>query len=131
LKQKQYVVSATDRYKKGRGPKGVNYSLTPEGFALLKAEVEHGFSHARERGGQFMLAISALPVLPMEKVLEMLEQRKGNLQQNLAYVQQKYESQLAYMPFHADLLFQYSFAAIRHEIAFTEEMIAGIQQQNT
>lgn len=129
LKQKQYVMSATDRYKKGRGPKGVNYSLTPEGLAMLKAEVEQGLSAARARGGQFMLAISALPVLPMEKVIEALERRSVNLQQNLTHVQQTYGRQRAYMPFHAELLFQYSFMAIRREIVFTDEMIAGIKQQ--
>jgi DNA-binding PadR family transcriptional regulator len=129
LKQKQYVTSATDRYKKGRGPKGVIYSLTPEGLELLKAEVEQGLSSARGRSGQFMLAISALPVLPMEKVIRALEQRKTSLEQRLEHVQQTYERQQAYMPFHADLLFQYSFAAIRREVTFTEEMIVSIKQQ--
>jgi len=129
LKQKGYVTSATDRYKKRKGPKGVNYTITPEGLALLKTEVQQGLSTTRERGGRFMLAVSALPVLPLKDVLEALVQRKAYLRQNFERVNQKYEQQRAYLPLSAELLFRYSFAAIEHEISFTEEMIACIRNQ--
>jgi DNA-binding PadR family transcriptional regulator len=127
LKQKQYVTSVTDRYKKGRGPKGVNYSLTPEGLGLLKAEVEQGLSTARGRSGQFMLAISALPVLTMEKAIKALEQRKTNLERSFEHVQHIYDQQRIFLPFHAKLLFRYSVVIIQREIAFTEEMITSIK----
>jgi DNA-binding PadR family transcriptional regulator len=123
LKQKGYVTSATDRYKKGKGPKGVNYTITPSALSLLKAEVKQGLSTARERGGRFMLAISALPILSSKEVIEALVQRTAYLRQESERVHQKYEQQKAYLPLHAELLFRYSFAAIKNEIAFTEEMI--------
>jgi DNA-binding PadR family transcriptional regulator len=123
LKQKGFVTSATDRYKKGKGPQGVNYMITPDGFNLLQVEVKQGLSTTRERGGRFMLAVSALPILSPPEVTEALAQRKTYLRQEFNRVQQKYEQQKAYLPLHAELLFRYSFAAIEHEISFTEEMI--------
>jgi DNA-binding PadR family transcriptional regulator len=126
LKQKGYVTAATDRYKKGKGPKGVNYTLTSNGLSMLKQEVQQGLSATRERGGRFMLAISALPVLPPEEVIEALVQRTVYLHQEFERIHQKYEQQRAYLPLHAELLFRYSFAAIKHEISVTEEMITLI-----
>lgn len=128
LKQKGYVTSATDRYKKGKGPKGINYTMTPEGLELLRTEIKQGLSMARERGGRFMLAVSALPVLSLDEVIEALVQRKEHLHQDFERVQQKYKSQRAYLPFHAELLFRYSFAAIKKEISLTEEMITSIKR---
>ena len=129
LKQKGYVTSATDRYKKGKGPKGINYTITPEGLALLKTEVKQGLSTTRERGGRFMLAVSALPILSPKEVIEAIAQRKAYLHQEFERVHQKYEQQKAYLPLHAELLFRYSFAVIKHEISVTEEMIGCIKNQ--
>lgn len=129
LKQKGYVTSATDRYKTGKGPKGVNYTITQEGVAILQAEVRQGLTTARTMRGEFMLALSALPVLPPNEVVEAITARKRNLQQTFEQIQQVYNSQKAYLPFHADLLFRYSFAKIQDEIAFTEEMITSMEEQ--
>lgn len=129
LKEKTYVASATDRYKKGKGPKGVNYSTTPEGLELLKKEVREGLATGRGRGGQFMLAVSALPVISQEDIIEALTQRITNLRQDFERVQQKYERQKAYLPFHGELLFQYSLFAIEREIEFTKEMVSEVKNE--
>lgn len=127
LKAQGYVTSATDRYKTGKGPKGVKFTLTPEGLAILQSETRQGLAMAREHGERFMLAMSALPVLADAEVVNALNQRKVFLQQDFDRIQQKYEQQCP-LPLHADLLFQYSLAAIKQEIAFTETMLTRLQQ---
>ncbi len=127
LKQKGYVTSAADRYKTGRGPKGVKYALTEEGLSILKHETEQGLSKARERGGRFILALSALPVLDVGKAKTAFAERITFLRQEYARVHAKYEQQQADMVFHADLLFQYSFENLKHEITVTEHLLAAFQ----
>lgn len=129
LKQKKCVVSVTDRYKTGKGPKGVNYSLSPEGVALLKRETRQGLSATRERGARFVLALSSTPILTPQEVIEALGQRAAYLKQEIARIREINGQQQASMTFTADLLFRYSFAAIEHEVAITEEMIKRFSNQ--
>jgi DNA-binding PadR family transcriptional regulator len=128
LKEKGYVTSATDRYKTGRGPKGVKYALTETGVALLKSETEQGLSKARERGGRFMLALSALPVLETGVAIAALEQRINYLQKESARIQAIYERQQAVMLFHTELLFRYTFENIRNEVTVTENLLEALRQ---
>lgn len=128
LKEKGYVTSAIDRYKTGRGPKGVKYALTETGRALLKSETEQGLANTRERGGRFMLALSALPVLEIEVAHTALEQRIAYLQKESARIQAIYERQQAIMLFHADLLFRYTFENIRNEVIVTENLLEALRQ---
>jgi DNA-binding PadR family transcriptional regulator len=127
LKEKGYVTSATDRYKTGRGPKGVKYALTESGLSVLKSETEQGLAKARERGGRFMLALSALPVLKTEVALTALEQRIDYLQKESARIQAIYERQQAAMHFYADLLFRYTFENIRNEVTVTENILEALR----
>jgi DNA-binding PadR family transcriptional regulator len=128
LKEKGHVTSATDRYKTGRGPKGVKYALTESGVALLKSETEQGLAKSRERGGRFMLALSALPVLKTEVALTALEQRIDYLQKESARIQAIYEQQQAAMHFYAELLFRYTSEHIRNEITITENLLESLRQ---
>ena len=129
LKQKGYVTSAADRYKKGKGPKGVNYMITPNGLDILQAEVKQGLSTGRERERSFVLAVSTLHVLSVKEVLAALEQRKRFLKQDFERVYQKYQQQKAYLPLSGELLFRHSFAAIKNEVAFLETSITFIKEQ--
>lgn len=131
LKTKECVTSATDRYKTGRGPKGVKYALTDAGVSLLKAETELGLSKAREQGGRFMLALSALIVLEPDVARNALERRIACLQQDHTRLQSKYEQQKAFMPFHVQLLFRYSFESILNEVAVTQKLLADLKQQSS
>jgi uncharacterized small protein (DUF1192 family) len=128
LKEKGHVTSATDRYKTGRGPKGVKYALTESGLSVLKSETEQGLAKARERGGRFMLALSALSVLDADVAVTALEERIAYLRQEYARVQAKYEQQHVAAIFHADILFQYSFESIQHEITITEKLLAAFRR---
>lgn len=128
LKEKGYVTSATDRYKTGRGPKGVKYALTEAGLSVLKRETEQGLSKARERGGRFMLALSALPMLDDEVAISALQRRIAFLQGEHVRVEAIYEQQKIGMPFHAQLLFRYSFAGITNEVTATENLLTALRQ---
>lgn len=129
LKQRECVVSATDRYKKGKGPKGVNYSLSPAGIALLKKETRQGLSATRERGARFMLALSSSPILTPKEVIEALGQRIAYLNREIARIREIDGQQQAIMTFTAETLFRYSFAAIEHEISITAEMVDRFSNQ--
>jgi DNA-binding PadR family transcriptional regulator len=128
LKQKGYVTSATDRGKKGKGPKGTNYMLTPDGLALLKAEVVQGLAQTRERDRKFDLAVSVLEVLAPAQILEALAQRKTYLHQEFERIQQKYETQQAHLALSAKLLFRHPLTLIKSEITFIDEMIAEVSK---
>ncbi len=129
LKEKGYVTSAADRYKTGRGPKGVKYALAESGLSVLTSETEQGLSKARERGGRFMLALSALPVLDAGVAITALAQRIAYLQEEYRRIHAKYEHQHACMVFHADLLFRYTFERINNEVTVTENLLTALRQQ--
>ena len=132
LKEKKCVVSAADRYKKGKGPKGVVYSLSPEGVALLREETRKGLSGARDRGARFMLALASIHILAPEEVIEALGQRVVRLTQEVARLRQisKQQEAAAILSFAGELLFRYSFAAIEHQIFITKEIISRFEDQD-
>jgi len=126
LKQKGYVSSATDRYKKGKGPKGTNFTITPEGLELLKSEVHRGLAGGRGWDRSFDLALSALDVLSVSEVSSALQQRKTGLLQGFEHVQRKYEERSASLPLAGELLFRHFLLLIKNEIIFTEETISQL-----
>ncbi len=128
LKQKGYVTSATDKYKKGRGPKGINYMMTPEGLSLLKTEVLQGLSTTRERDRKFDLAVSAMSVLSFTEILKALSRRTLYLRQEFERIHQKYEIQGDRLPLSAELLFRHTFTFIENEVKFVEEMITYLRR---
>lgn len=130
LKERNCVNSATDRYKKGKGPKGTNYKLTPDGLTLLKTEVEQGLSTTRERDRRFALAVSALDVLSFAEILDALARRKEYLQQEFERIYQRYDLQKEYLPLSAELLFRHTFTSIKKEIVFIEESITLINSES-
>jgi DNA-binding PadR family transcriptional regulator len=129
LKERGYVTSAMDRYKTGKGPKGVNFTLMPDGLAVLQSEVRQGLSMAHEHGGRFMLAMSAMVVLETADVIDALHQRIAGLREDYTRVQQVYDPQKASISAPGAWLFRYSFAAIEQEIAFTETMLSEIKEE--
>ena len=128
LKEKEYVTAATDQDKTGRGPKGTNFIITTEGRAVLKGETLQGLSGGRERGGTFMLALSAMSILSSAESLDALRRRTVFLRQEHERVRQICDGQRDCIPLHAALLFRYSLTGILHEILRTEEIIAWIQK---
>lgn len=129
LKQKGYVASATDRYKRGKGPKGINYALTPDGLSVLTSEVEHGLAETRERDRRFDLALSALHILAPTEIFGAISRRKEQLSHVFELVRSQHDLQKADMSLGGELIFRHSFTTLTGEIAFLDEMLARIRQE--
>jgi len=131
LKEKGHVSAATDRYKKGRGPKGTLYTLTPEGADALKSETQQGLSAARERDQRFVLALSALHILSPSEIAAAFTQRREFLRQEYERVQRIYQQQQPHVSPGGMLIFEHALAGMQHEISLLETWTARLSHEGS
>ncbi|NPV01504.1 MAG: PadR family transcriptional regulator [Brevinematales bacterium] len=131
LNKKGLASSRVDLEKTGKGPLPKLYSLTGEGFALLKHSVLDALSSGGSRGGRFDLGLSGMPLLSTAETLSSLEKRREKISRSLAGVRETYLSQGGdNLPLSVRALFDHSFAAMRNEIDFASRLIEQINSGN-
>lgn len=72
-----FATSREDTTKRGRGPRGRTFSLTPAGARTLKTAIREGLSTTREHDPRFNLALSGIDqISPGEALLGLAERSR-------------------------------------------------------
>jgi DNA-binding PadR family transcriptional regulator len=132
LNKKGLARSRVDFEKTGKGPLPKLYSLTGEGFALLKNSVFDALSSGGSRGGRFDLGLAGMPLLDNGEIIDALSKRRDAISHALDGVKETYLAQGGeHLPLSARALFDHSFTAMQNEIDFASRLIDKINSGDT
>ncbi len=127
LKRKGFVTSRLDTAKRGKGPLPRKFRLTKKGRLTLKKEIERSLSCARERDRRFDLALAGIPLLPPEKVVTALRERKEFLGEVAEQIKSRFQSIGGEaLPINIKSLFKHSLHLIKHESKFMDKLLAEL-----
>ena len=127
LKRKGLVTSRLDMAKRGKGPLPTKFRLTNRGRLTLRKEIERSLSYTRERDRRFDLALAGIPLLPPEKVMTALRERKRFLGEVAEQVKSRFQSIGGEsLPTNIKSLFKHSLHLIKHESNFMDKLLAEL-----
>jgi len=120
--EKSDLVESHIQPEEGRPARRV-YSLTGLGWQALTSVEYERLSQPRPYSADFSLALACLPLLPIEKQIEALNERVRSLQVQEQIVQQKWQQDQPDMAAHVHHLFDYSLAQLRAEREWVQDFL--------
>lgn len=122
-------IAVREVLKEGKRPEKTVYDITPAGAAELIAWMRELVSSPVKEYPVFEAALSLLPVLPPEEVIELLQIRLGLLQKTLDEIaQQERLCREMNLPRLFSLEGEYFKAVTLAEQEFTKRLLADLQQ---
>lgn len=130
LEKKGLAVYRVPAEKRGKGALPKLYSLTDEGYAVLRAEVLRALAEPGRRDGRFELALAAFPCVGAKKALDALRERRRRLAADSAQMTaSRTEQGGERLPFHVRELFRYSAVRIDAELGYVDSLIAVLEKE--
>ena len=124
-------IAVREVLKEGKRPEKTVYEITPAGAAELIDWMRELVSSPVKEYPVFEAALSLLPVLPPEEVIELLQIRLGLLQKTLDdIVQQERLCREMQLPRLFSLESEYFKAVTLAEQAFSKRLLADLQQDS-
>lgn len=99
------------------GPNRKVFTLSESGLAALKIAVTDRLSNPTPNTGEFDLALAFMAVLPEETIYHALTEYQQRLEQSLARVRARFQSQLP-LPPHVITLFEHSLHQMQAELTW-------------
>lgn len=126
---REKFIAVREVLKEGKRPEKTVYDLTPEGEAELLGWMRELVSSPAKEYPQFEAALSLLPVLPPEEVLDLLQIRVGLLKKTIEGIEQE-ESACKQMglPRLFSLEREYYKAMTLAEYKFSKDLMADIRR---
>lgn len=129
LRAKFIIVRETLR--EGKRPEKTVYDLTPSGEAELLDWMRELVSSPAKEYPQFEAALSLLPVLPPEEVIELLEIRLGLLQKTIDGIdEQERICREMHLPRLFSLESEYYKALTHAEFEFTKKLLSDLRRDS-
>jgi DNA-binding PadR family transcriptional regulator len=92
------LIEIQETEKADNRPERTIYRLTPEGDATARQWLREMLAHPINEFPEFPAAISVMPILPPEEVLELLTQRESALAAQIADIDRKLGAITPYLP---------------------------------
>jgi DNA-binding PadR family transcriptional regulator len=123
LFKKGFIKISDFRKKSGKGPTPKKYSMTLEGFKILKKETLTALSGSARGGNAFELAIASIPAAGFKRSSEALKQRVKVLDESLKGLATVFEKQGGdKMPVFVKSLFERPMRMIEADKKYTQEL---------
>jgi len=113
----------------GRGPARKVYRTTTTGRTALRNGVFEALSTPHRCYSPMQLGLANLPTLSPGKAITALQQYQAALQEHLAHVQARWQSQPG-LPYFVDAMFELSITMIQAELAWIEKFIKQVEEHN-
>jgi DNA-binding PadR family transcriptional regulator len=125
--ERKGLIEARERIREGRRPERTVYALTPSGDAALQQWLGELLSEPSRQFTDFEAALSLMPAVPPQRVVELLRQRLDRLTAEDSAFQRMHELAAGFPRiFTIEGEFQ---AALRSaEIAFVSDLLAEIEK---
>jgi DNA-binding PadR family transcriptional regulator len=125
--EKKDLIQARERIRDGRRPERTVYALTPSGDAALQQWLGELLSEPSRQFTDFEAALSLMPAVPPERVVELLRQRLDRLAaEDEAY--QRMQEMTAGFPRIFTIEGEFQAALRSAEIAFVTDLLAEIEK---
>ncbi len=130
LRKKGFIKSGDFAKKSGKGPAPRKFSLTLEGFNILKAETLSALSGSTRGGNAFELALASIPAAGFKKSAEALMLRVKVLKGNLAGLKKVFEEKGGrQLPSFVRALFERPMRIIEADLKYTEELAEELKTE--
>jgi DNA-binding PadR family transcriptional regulator len=127
--EKDGLIEGRTEQTEGRGPARKVFHITPAGVIALREALIEALSTPRPRHSSFSLAVGNLPVVPPDEAIAALRKHHETLTERFSQVQSRWESQKP-LPYFVDALFDYGLTLIKAEIAWIENFIQQMEENN-
>jgi DNA-binding PadR family transcriptional regulator len=113
----------------GRGPARRVYRATPAGLEARRTGILDALSTPRRGTSPLLLGLSNLPGIAPAEAVAALQQYRTALAARLEHVQERWDSQSP-VPHFVDAMFDHSITMIKAELAWIEDFIVQVEEQN-
>jgi DNA-binding PadR family transcriptional regulator len=126
--QKRGFIDAQETVREGRRPERTVYAITDAGQRLMREWLAELLSMPVKEFPQFEAALSLMPGLPPDEVIELLEQRLATLREQYDAGKRQMDGVLAVgMPRLFGVEHEYELALLSTEIEFVDELLTDLR----
>ena len=126
LERDGYVEGQLD--EAARGPARKIYRATPNGQQALRAGVLEALSTPQRCYPALQLGLSHLPGIPIAEAIQALGQYRDGLEERLAHVRQRWQSQQP-LPLFIEAMFEHSRMLIQAELSWVDGFMKRMEAQ--
>lgn len=131
LRGNELVLAVQDNAKHGRGPAGLQYTISTKGSKALPAQIECFLVEGREQSAAFKLAVAFSACIPQERLVALLVQREAAIHDRLEQVQSARAVLRAggNVPLSTVMLFEYVVQGLKHEMQMAKVLALEVSKK--
>jgi DNA-binding PadR family transcriptional regulator len=125
--EKAQLIEAVEVTREGNLPPRTTYRITGAGIKEMSDWLADLVGDPKPEIPAFMTALSVLPVLPIDRAVELLSQRIARLDAEIGFLEQETREIAGLVPELMQVESQYQGALLKAERVFTEQLIGTIK----